>query len=262
MKFKIETWDRKRADEVLRNHNHCNRPLKDKYVDSLVSTYKAGEWVADNGDSIKFDESGSLIDGQHRLQMISNLGITLDLLTVRDCSAAAFKTLDQGKKRKLADVLAMNNVKNAAVCASSLTWFRVFLSDSPLTDYRAGTSLTKGLSLWQANQKWIKKCVPHFLNNPLRNTAMLCGGMAACYKGYTESTVEEFWIPFATGANLIDHTPNHYLRERLIRDNLSSERASSRTKLLWVVKCWKHHTDGTFFDRFHVSPEDYKLNLK
>lgn len=95
--------------------NHPNqRTINKTHVRSLVADMRSGAWVT-NGDSIRFDEEGYLIDGQKRLTAAVEAGITLkDTMIVHNLPAESFKTIDQGQSRNTRQVLNMSGIDASA----------------------------------------------------------------------------------------------------------------------------------------------------
>lgn len=98
--------------------NHHNRPLSDVYCNELARDMKEGRWHV-NGESIKFDSSGFLIDGQHRLKAVVRSGCTIDTcVTYNIYDSEAFKYIDEVKKRTAGYLMAASGSKNAIPKAS------------------------------------------------------------------------------------------------------------------------------------------------
>lgn len=90
------------------------RPLKDGHVRRLADDMSAGRFTS-NGDPIRFDENGHLIDGQHRLAAAVKAQFTLqNMVVVRGLPAESISTIDIGSApRSTADVLKMRGVTSA-----------------------------------------------------------------------------------------------------------------------------------------------------
>lgn len=108
---------------AMLEQNTSNRPVSRREVERLKRILEYGKWRY-NGEAIKFDKTGHLKDGQHRLTAIAESNIPAELLVVRDLDAEAFTTLDQGRKRTGGDVLFMRGVKryNAASVACAAVY--------------------------------------------------------------------------------------------------------------------------------------------
>ncbi|MBA7704213.1 hypothetical protein ES703_113014 [subsurface metagenome] len=125
MKTIVETIDTEVAAKYLAERDD-DRPISNGHLRWLIERQKRGEWQI-NGDSIKFDADGKLRDGQHRLMMVMQTGIPIDVVVVRDIDPASFITMDTGKNRNLADILAIKKYPNHADLAQVLFWVRRYL---------------------------------------------------------------------------------------------------------------------------------------
>ena len=130
MKATIETIDKERAQEYIAKIDG-NRPISNGYVRWLIGRQRRHEWQT-NGDSIKFDKNGVLRDGQHRLMMVMQTGMPIEVVVVREIEPDAFITMDTGKNRNLADVLAINKYQNPRPLADALGWIRRYLTNRML----------------------------------------------------------------------------------------------------------------------------------
>ncbi len=94
--------------------NRANRPLSARTVRELSQAIHNDEWQV-NGEAIKFDEDGNLIDGQHRMNAVIHSNRSIKTYVLRNLPSDSFKTLDTGKKRNNADTLGLLGLSNPAV---------------------------------------------------------------------------------------------------------------------------------------------------
>jgi hypothetical protein len=94
--------------------NTDNRSKRGWWSTSLASAIKRGEWITSH-QGVAFDCTGKLIDGQHRLQAIVEANTAVNMLVVTDVPNDAYKIIDCGIKRTLADSTGIN-VRTAEVC--------------------------------------------------------------------------------------------------------------------------------------------------
>ncbi len=99
------------AEEWLGKNSH-NRPIRNRKVEELKQVILRGEWMM-NGDAIRFDQRGTLIDGQHRLWAISLAGKPVPSLVVTGLPAETQLTIDYGTKRRLSDHLKLMGYPSA-----------------------------------------------------------------------------------------------------------------------------------------------------
>jgi hypothetical protein len=98
--------------------NTTNRKIRPHHVGNLASDMEAGMWQI-TGESIKFDNAGNLIDGQHRLSAIVRSGQAVTMLVVSGLLPESQKVMDSGAKRSASDALKLANRSNTTVLASA-----------------------------------------------------------------------------------------------------------------------------------------------
>lgn len=108
-----------RAEQLL-DRMPVNRRVKHQRVSTLVNAMLAGDFDPYNGESIKIDSNGNLVDGQHRLEAIVQSRIPFDLLVVRGVKPEALYTVDTGAARKLTDALAMEGEVNISYLSATI----------------------------------------------------------------------------------------------------------------------------------------------
>lgn len=103
------------ASYLLGNTN--NRNLRGDTVAAYARDIREGRWLL-SGDSIKFDTTGRLIDGQHRLRAIAEAGAPIVSYVVRGLSPDTRDVVDTGLTRTGPDILSFRQVRNANNVAS------------------------------------------------------------------------------------------------------------------------------------------------
>ena len=97
--------------------NSSNRPLSIRTVNELTRAILNDEWQR-NGESMKFDRAGNMIDGQHRCHAVIKADRAIQTYVLFDLPSDSFKTLDTGKKRNNADTLGLLGFSNPALLAA------------------------------------------------------------------------------------------------------------------------------------------------
>jgi len=105
MQAKVEIISLAYAKQLL-EQNTKNRPLSVKTVNRYAADMKAGRWN-NNGQGIVITPEGELLDGQHRIAAVIQSQTPTAMLVVRGVPKETFVTMDSGKARSLADVLAI-----------------------------------------------------------------------------------------------------------------------------------------------------------
>lgn len=103
----VEMIDPTIAHNLLSNHPR-NRRLSRLRVEGLTKAMEEGAWVFD-GQPIRIDIHGSLVDGQHRLNALIAANMTLPFLVLRGVPTEAMATMDTGKSRSFSDILTIED---------------------------------------------------------------------------------------------------------------------------------------------------------
>jgi hypothetical protein len=94
------------AAYLLTQVHPLQRKIKPRHVDQMARDMKRGSFV-ENGDAVRFDIEGQLIDGQHRLMALIEADLPLWTQVVLGLPLGALPTIDSGTKRGLSDRLAV-----------------------------------------------------------------------------------------------------------------------------------------------------------
>lgn len=126
----VETIDPDTAATILES-NTLNRDIGPVLVKRMAEDMVAGRWLT-NGDSIKFDRTGKLVDGQHRLSAVVDSQTTLETFVCGGLAPEIFATLDVGKKRSLKDAMKIHGVPNYIVASNTVPWIVRLSSTDPV----------------------------------------------------------------------------------------------------------------------------------
>lgn len=102
-----------------------NRSVRQDRVRMYMNDMLADNWSL-NGESIKFDCYGNLVDGQHRLWAILQSGKTVPMLVARNVDENAFMTVDTNMTRTDRQMFKMTGMpdvickKNAPACIRAM----------------------------------------------------------------------------------------------------------------------------------------------
>ena len=102
IRTRIETIDKDKAIEYLKC-NMVNRDISRGRVLQYADSMKRGDWQL-NGDSIKFNERGEMVDGQHRLSAIIETGIPITTVVMTGIEDGIC-LFDRGRNRSTTDSL-------------------------------------------------------------------------------------------------------------------------------------------------------------
>lgn len=105
--------------------NFSNRKLRAYHVNRIRVLILGGRWRF-NGETIKVDHEGNLLDGQHRLQAIAEAGVPCRLILVTGVDRDAFATIDTVRlSRSFGDVIQLKqgtSTKYSGMIGTSIAW--------------------------------------------------------------------------------------------------------------------------------------------
>lgn len=245
MQVQKETVTPRKSMEWLKR-NVCNRPLSKKWVDGIAEAMTDGVFRF-NGDTIRFNGNGDLIDGQHRLTACVQSGKPFEAYIVRGLEHDAFDTIDQGRKRTTADVFARQGYKHYTRLAAAVRWlwlYENFLSlgssgqPRPIRSDEANDILEKHPAIHAAVEK----------SSTLARAKLINPGLLSFLIYFTSQKEEEkavaFWSGVVESSGLKKDTPGYLLNKRLI-SNLGSQAKLHETVIAALaIKSWNSFRSG------------------
>lgn len=230
-----------------------NRSLRRERAEAFARDMESGNW-RDNGETLKFDWNGRLVDGQHRLAALVRAGIPHRFLVVRGVDPDSIHTIDMGVARRYADVLRMNGVRNGAQMASMerrlFLWKRrgmrvarggaaKAVTSTELLEFREGYHQLLGLAL-SRGQDLRKKFA--------RVSPSTFGAAYILFTEKDPAMADAFFDMLLSGVGFGDDRrhPVLVLRERLADGSrqFEAKRTSEDEKLALMIRAWNHFRDG------------------
>lgn len=158
---RIEIITPERALELL-GTNNGNRKISAILVDRLSSALRAGDFICTN-NGIGLDQSGNLIDGQHRLSAIVKTGISAKMVvcTYSGNTTAKFIPLDCGKPRSLADYANLNRQEAAMLtfCIRDVMGLKYIQGEAKKLISGLGENMSYVHRLSTIHKKFVPSCV-------------------------------------------------------------------------------------------------------
>lgn len=236
VQFSVERVGPEQARQYLAK-TRSSRSVSEAAVRRYAETLERGEWEL-NGEPIKFDIEGYLVDGQRRLKAVVESGVLMDTLVARGVSEEAREELDTGTRRTVGDALAIKGESRSAVLASALAVLHRYY-----TGKMKGTanypSVKQALSLLEEHPS-IRDSLSQGekLNRTLRAPSGLFAAMHYIFSGIDETAADRFFDQLLSGANLHESHPVLVLRRVLERDALQP-RPMPRVRLAALaIKAW------------------------
>jgi hypothetical protein len=219
-----------------------NRTIKLRHVRDLVDMLRQGEWQL-NGETIKFDANGHLVDGQHRLHAIVQTKITVYSLVVFGLDPAVFGTIDIGKVRSFGDLAGHLGYENANTLGGALnTLYTILHGEGAVRQVRV---LPKPFLLEYL------KAHPTMVDSVQKTVSMrnLAPGSAlgACHylcAVVDQEAADQFFAQLRQGANLEAGSPILALSKRLIEGRLAKRRYTPFELAAYILKAWNAERKG------------------
>lgn len=240
MKTEIKKITPELATEMLKK-NGMNRPLSRRHVEILKHQMKSGQWMFD-GTPIKFNGSGQLLDGQHRLTALIESECEFDFVVISGIPTESFSVMDTGKTRSAADAISIESIPNSMVVSDVSRSLLNFKSHSRLTRTSTNSSYISNAQVYNfalENHVLINKSYDFckkFVRPILPKSKLVAFHILFSDKSALDADV--FISKLCTGLDLELSNPIYILRQKLIADAVSKKKISTDIKYALIAKCW------------------------
>lgn len=272
----VETITPAIAKSLLENHNEGNRNLREQKVIFYAAQMLRGEWSL-NGESIIIDNTGRVIDGQHRLAAIVKSGVTLQVVVVRGVSPDGFTTIDTGLNRTTADVFQMSNICDASYAASVvrkyylMTTTNTTVISSSSSAWHGGRGGRNGISnarmveiYNQHPTEFQEFCrYAHCLSKKQKLFSTCEIGAIIAYlhinKGHGKEKIYTFFdtlFQYRVHEGFEEMQAIKKLREKIQKNALANIKMSNRYKQNLLVKVWNAYIRGYDFKVFRADGDE------
>lgn len=235
------------AQAFLATNSDAQRPLNRPWLAKLCQRICAGQWRND-GNPIKFDAQGRLVDGQHRCHACINTGISIEVDIRRGLPEGVIDTIDTGRRRSAGDELARHGEQNTVMLAAALN-FMWHYENSRFTKWSN--------PLYQASHQDIiatlnrhpelrdySRNVPGGVRKVISTCLyVFCAYVFASKDGPTVQ--HKFFEHLGTGAGLTEGSPVLLLREALLRERQSKRKLDRLEKVALIFKAYIHFRKGS-----------------
>lgn len=246
--------------KTLLERNPRNRNISRTNLQLLVRAITNGEWTL-NGEAVKVNTEGYILDGQHRCMAVVESGIAIETLLVEGLPDDTQDTMDQGKARSLADVLSirgeLNSVGLAALIKRHVVVQRAGLATAFMNGSGGqGVTTREGLT-WLDLHPWVRDYVTPGKalgrHTPLSGSS--AGLLMKVFDDIDTADSAWFWERLADGVELSAGHPVHVLREtfKRISDDVKGER-NQRYLAALTIKAWNAYRAGSTISQLKYRP--------
>lgn len=231
-----------------------NRPLKRAKIAGYVRDMRGGGWHM-NGETLKFNNQGFLIDGQNRLTAVIESGVTVAFAVVHGVDPEALKTIDTGSGRSFADHLRIVERDNSKTLAAVIRRVVMWETGNP-TNTGKGSPTPGEMEQFLADFPEIEFSA--LVASSLRQRCMLPASIIGlCHFLFARIDPEQaMWFLERTGDgdSLPAQHPIAALRERLIRMRITGGRIQETEALALVIKAWNAFRAGESRTKLQMPP--------
>jgi hypothetical protein len=224
-----------------------NRPVRWGDVTAYSRDMQAGNWRA-NGETIKHDWDGAVIDGQHRYLACMMAETPFEAWVITGLDPDDQDTVDIGIKRKLADQLAINGEANAPALAAIARWSLRWLKGVRGGTFRSGGTFNptqQELLEYIAHTPHLRDATSFAMRSyaQFRLVRPSAYGMAwLLFNGSNAVAAQVFFDGLLTGAGLTLRHPVLELRDRLMHARDRDEKIGEQQQLAWLIIAWNAFT--------------------
>lgn len=229
--------------------NKKNRALKPTAIARYADDMRNGKWLL-NGEALRFDEEGFLIDGQNRLTAVIAAGVAIQSLVVRGLRDEAQETIDTGIRRSPGDTLGMKGFKEPNSSASAARLLSVYRKNNGFILGGAFLTNAETVRVMHENPR-LSYAMATVSTAPLgtgigqllpRSDA---GFLYFIFDEIDSNLAHEFFEKLATGADLESGSSILLLRNRLLADRAAKARLGRTEKLALCIKAWNKFRENT-----------------
>lgn len=251
MTVAIHTFEPSVCKIIFESLNPKNRKFKQIHGEKLTRVMSEGKWDA-NGETIKFDQNGNLIDGQHRVYAAWKSGVPLKTVVVYGLEPESQNTIDVGAKRNISDVLTLNGIGNGSNIGSTCNWCLRY-ENRVIGSKISGYEHVEVLDWLRNNPDTITTF--NFVSglNPQKNCgvseSMLAAFLIEAKKAGKEKKAVEFVTQYATGVGIELNSGVHRFANFVKVNNRPHNKPRAEIYFAALIRCFNDFYDGRLIKR-------------
>ncbi len=228
------------ADILLEANDH-NRVPKNYCINVYAESMENDKWVI-NGETIKVDKNGTLIDGQHRLMAMKLVDKPIRFAMALGVCRDYFDVTDTGRSRAPGDILKIAGIKNYNLnAATALLMLRYQMNESfSIRDPISPSSILQAVERW-----------PHLLyyDNPSNIVSHIVRRSIAQFfmyitMGINEEAAYKFFEKLSNGADLRRNSPILMFRDLQLKYKAQHIRMDRRHIMASLIITWNAYYEG------------------
>lgn len=239
--------------------NPMNRPLSLGNEASLLNDVAAGRFEF-NGESIVISNTGILLDGQHRCQMVLKSGLPIQTVIVFGPKESSRFTIDIGRPKTAQNFLSMKGHQYTAVLAAAARLILIYRgndSKSITTGGRAEqikptkTEVVAAVEQLRGLEESVETAHTAPKSFGSKSTLAFAHYMITKRGGRPEA--DHFFSKMFSGADLKSGDPILYCAKRLPDLQLGGGTTGHNVRAELIFKCWNAYRRGETFTRLALN---------
>ena len=235
------------ARHILKFYNKNNRRPSAVHVDRLSSDMLNGDWVQ-SGQTITFDTTGNLLDGQHRLLAIISTGIQQEFLMVYGLEREAFAAINNGLPLTGAKILEMDGFGENSATINALARSAIIYEANGSIDSNSKKGF-HGLNKITATQtRHFLSANPNIVNyvDRYKKVQVVPQSVSSfCYwllSSIDQPKAEEYLDQIFLGVGLNPNSLEYYLFNKFQRSrNAVQNKMSKQTMIANAILGWRRY---------------------
>ncbi|MFC9432791.1 hypothetical protein [Nocardia sp. NPDC057030] len=235
------------ADRLLELNTH-NRRVRIGKVAELARGFRSGDWQL-NGEALKFDRLGRMIDGQHRCTAVQEVGRgAYPSVVIWGLEPSSQETMDQGLQRTAFEMLTLAGVDADVTLAATIRllirWREGLLFSAPRSARVTNTSV---VSWGKDNPEAIarlRELARRGYRRVIGTPPSVAMTVAFVLDQIAPKTLEEFYSGLISPVGLPDGSPILALRSRLERIVITRLDLPEREVIGYYLSAWNAFREG------------------
>lgn len=247
--------------------NKNNRRVKEPVVLRYAEDMKSGRWKADTAEVIKISINGNILDGQHRLKAVIKAGTSINFHVAVGLKDDVFDVLDTGSTRNASDSFKIAGIKNSNSIPSIINTYYTLkkgLSTSGQKNNRLGNSelLMKYYEREEFFQMVDRKVFHWYTAFATILKPSTIGGFYCFFHDINSERANDFMNQLTTGKD-IKHIAINMLRDKLMKDKMSSRKMPQPLKYALIIKAWNYFRENKDLRilKFDVERENFPIAI-
>lgn len=234
-----------------------NRSVSRNTVIKYQTDMREGLWVF-NGEPIRFDENGRLLDGQHRLHAVAGMPeeFSVDFLIIEGLPSSSQLSMDQGRKRTAGDQLGLQGVRNGRHVASAVKTI-IMYERNAFFDVNTGMRKHSDQVTNATIERWVgenpdeTEVISDGISQmrTIDAPASLSGAIHVILRRIEVDQAEDFFRRLSTGADLHLNHPILTLRNRFALIRRDRIRSTDRDYIGMYFTAWNAFRKGRDISR-------------